>query len=134
MGCSLSAASIKHAGHVGPEATALPSVKPRDTNAPRRWKSQYGTEGIKEPALGHVCALCVWICVEMVNLCLCLLYFTGFFAELFSKSSVTSSTQQQEPTSLLLKFSSRVLLHKERCENPVVFGVHWRFSFGAYLE
>lgn len=106
MGCSVSAASIKHAEHVGPEATALPSVKPRETNAPRRWKSEYGTKGIKEPALGHVCALCVWIYVEMMNLCLCLPYFTGVFAELFSKSSVASSTQQQEPGSLFLKFSS----------------------------
>lgn len=68
-----------------PEAAALTSVKPRETNAPRRWKSEYGTEGIKEPALRHICALCVWICVEKMNLCVPSLRYWGFFRDLFQK-------------------------------------------------
>lgn len=82
-----------------PEAAALTSVKPRETNALRRWKSEYGTEGIKEPALRHICALCVWICVEKMNLSVCLLYVIGVFSEICSKSSVMGSTQQQQQES-----------------------------------
>lgn len=97
-GYFLRAAQIKHAEHVVPEAAALTSVKPRETNALRIRKSEYGTEGIKEPALRHICALCVWICVEKMNLCVPSLRYWGFF-RICSKSSVTGSTQQQQQES-----------------------------------
>lgn len=119
MGCSLSAAQIKHAEHVGPEATALPSVKPRETSALRRWRSEYGTHGIKEPALSHVCALCIWICVEMINLCVCFLYLLGFLQRFFPKAvSSQAHSRSLVPFSSIFPLSC-ALLHEERCENPV---------------
>lgn len=68
-----------------PEATALTSVKPKETNAPRRWKSEYGTEGIKEPTLeAYLCPVCLDLC-EDESLDVPSSLHWGFFRDLFQK-------------------------------------------------
>lgn len=80
--------------------------------------------------------MCLDLCGEDESVCA---FFTllGFFQRSVPKA-VSREAPSSSSRSLVLFYSavsiSCILLRKERCENPVVFGVDWRFSWSKFLQ